>query len=970
MLRAYAAYMKQIGFGISKTAIANTLVHHVQIAQLLIRLFHIRFNPGYDGKETAEALETKIIEALDKVPSLTEDRIIRMYLTLMQATLRTNFFQLVAGQPKPYFSFKLAPRLIPEIPQPRPLFEIFVYSPRVIGVHLRGGKVARGGLRWSDRPEDFRTEVLGLVKAQQVKNAVIVPVGAKGGFVPKQITDNMSREERMEEGIRCYKDFIRGLLDITDNLVEGEVVAPENTVRHDEDDTYLVVAADKGTATFSDIANGIANEYGFWLGDAFASGGSQGYDHKKMGITAKGAWVSVERHFRELGINTRTTEHTSIGIGDMSGDVFGNGMLLSPHTQLVAAFNHMHIFVDPNPNQPASFAERQRMFDLPRSTWEDYNTELISSGGGLFSRLAKSILISQEMKDRFAIQEDRLTPNELVSALLKAPVDLLWNGGIGTYVKSSSESHADVGDKANDSVRINGNELRCRVIGEGGNLGMTQLARVEYGLNGGDCNTDFIDNVGGVDCSDHEVNIKILLNEIVANGDMTEKQRNKLLTEMTDEVGDLVLENSYRQVQAISIAHAQSLKKMAEYRRLISSLEEEDKLSRALEFIPDDETLAERRQSGVGLSRAELSVLISYSKANLKEDLVASDIPQNAYLARELDSAFPGRLRKQYANELHAHRLQPEIVATQIANHLVNHMGITYLHRMKLSTGCSSADITKAYILSREIFGLSPLWEQIEALDNCVTSDVQVQMMLELQRLVRRASRWFLRNRRSELDVAAEVALFAAPIAKLSENFGEWLQGRPAKVWKEKFNYFQQAGVPDQLASVVASADSLYVALGMIEVAGDSGSELQTVVEAYCSLGERLDLYWFGQQLTALEVDNQWQALAREAFRDDLDWQMHAITTSVLRRHSGKGTIGDCIDSWMDENHTLVERWLTMLSELKSVDRYGYSMFTVAIRELFDMAKGSTITEQKSDQALIAAKTGTREETKGTLKSA
>ncbi|OMH32848.1 NAD-glutamate dehydrogenase [Motiliproteus sp. MSK22-1] len=946
MLRAYAAYIKQLKFGISQRAIANCLIHHVGIAKKLIALFNARFEPEGKLLQKQESLKESIIEDLESVPSLTDDRIIRRYLDIILATLRTNFFQKGDdGKLKPYFSFKFSPRDIPDIPHPRPMFEIFVYSPRVQGVHLRGGKVARGGLRWSDRNEDFRTEVLGLVKAQQVKNAVIVPVGAKGGFVAKRLRDSMSREKLMAEGIECYKLFIRGLLDITDNLKDDLVVPPPQVYRHDTDDTYLVVAADKGTATFSDIANGIAKEYDFWLGDAFASGGSQGYDHKGMGITARGAWVSVERHFRELGHNTATTDFTVLAIGDMAGDVFGNGMLRSEHIRLVAAFNHLHIFIDPEPDAAISFKERQRLFDLPRSSWLDYDDSLISKGGGVFSRSAKSIPISTEMQSRFNISANRMTPNALLHAILQAPVDLLWNGGIGTYVKSSDETHNEVGDKANDAIRVDADQLSCRVIGEGGNLGITQRARLEYCLKGGACNTDFIDNAGGVDCSDHEVNIKILLDAIVEAGDLTIKHRNQFLKEMTDSVAELVLGNNYRQVQAISLAEAQTLNKMGEFRRLISHLEDEGKLNRELEFIPSDDELTERRINGKGLTRAELSVIISYCKAQMKEEFIASDLPEDEHASRELETAFPAELVSRYQSEIYQHRLKREIISTQIANHMVNQMGISYVQRLQLSTGSKLPEIAKSYILARDVFQLPQLWSQIEALDNKVGSEVQAKMMLELQRLVRRASRWFLRNRRMELNVQQEVENFAPQVKILSEAMGEWLQGSPAQNWRDRYYYYHQSGVPEDLASVVAGTDSLYMSLGVIEVARDTEANLAHVVEAYCVLGERLDLYWFAKRVSALTVDNHWQALAREAFRDDLDWQVRALATSLIKRWNGKDSISDCFDLWMQQYDLMVLRWLNMLSDLKGADKQDYSMFTVAIRELFDLAKGTMLSE-------------------------
>ncbi|MCW8879602.1 MAG: NAD-glutamate dehydrogenase, partial [Kangiellaceae bacterium] len=647
MLRAYAKYMWQIGSSFSQNYIEETLATYPNIAKQLVEYFFEKFDPEADGKdEKLELLRRVILESLEHVANLDQDRILHRYLELMDATIRTNFFQSSSdGEPKNYISFKLTPSKISDIPQPAPMFEIFVYSPRVEGVHLRGGKVARGGLRWSDRREDFRTEILGLVKAQQVKNSVIVPVGAKGGFVCKRSLTSLSREEFMAEGIACYKIFITALLDITDNLVDGVLTPPQNVVRHDEDDPYLVVAADKGTATFSDIANGISLEHGFWLGDAFASGGSVGYDHKKMGITAKGAWESVKRHFMEMGIDCQTTDFTAVGIGDMAGDVFGNGMLCSRHTKLVAAFNHMHIFIDPNPDAESSYQERERLFNLPRSSWEDYNEQLISKGGGVFSRSAKSIKLSKEIKKLIDVREDTLPPNQLISAILKSEVDLLWNGGIGTYIKAKTETHAEVGDRANDSLRVNGEELHCGIIGEGGNLGVTQLGRIEYMRRGGRANTDFIDNAGGVNCSDNEVNIKILLNQIVANGDMTEKQRNKMLLSMTDEVGDIVLRENFLQAQSISVSKERTQKMVKELMRFIHWLERENKLDRELEFLPSDDELLERLAQGEGLTRAEIAVLTAYGKMVLKEELCTPEVANEPFYQDILINYFPKPIR-------------------------------------------------------------------------------------------------------------------------------------------------------------------------------------------------------------------------------------------------------------------------------------------------------------------------------------
>ncbi|WP_158177801.1 NAD-glutamate dehydrogenase [Pseudomonas viridiflava] len=951
LLRAYARYLKQIRLGFDLGYIASTLNNHTDIARELTRLFKTRFylarKLGSDDLDDKQLrLEQAILTALDDVQVLNEDRILRRYLDLIKATLRTNFYQTDAnGQNKGYFSFKFNPRLIPELPKPVPKFEIFVYSPRVEGVHLRFGNVARGGLRWSDREEDFRTEVLGLVKAQQVKNSVIVPVGAKGGFVPRRLPTTGNRDEVQAEAIACYRIFISGLLDITDNLKEGVLVPPVNVVRHDDDDPYLVVAADKGTATFSDIANGIAIDYGFWLGDAFASGGSAGYDHKKMGITAKGAWVGVQRHFRERDINVQQDSISVIGIGDMAGDVFGNGLLMSDKLQLVAAFNHLHIFIDPNPDPATSFVERQRLFDLPRSAWTDYDTSIMSAGGGIFPRSAKSIAITEQMKARFDIKSDKLTPTELLHALLKAPVDLLWNGGIGTYVKSSEESHADVGDKANDALRVDGNELRCKVVGEGGNLGMTQLGRVEFGLNGGATNTDFIDNAGGVDCSDHEVNIKILLNEVVQAGDMTEKQRNQLLESMTDEVGHLVLGNNYKQTQALSLAARRAYDRIAEYKRLMNDLEARGKLDRAIEFLPAEDQIVERVSAGHGLSRAELSVLISYSKIDLKEALLESRVPDDDYLARDMETAFPPSLSAKFSVAMRGHRLKREIVSTQIANDLVNHMGITFVQRLKESTGMSAANVAGAYVIVRDIFHLPHWFRQIEALDYKVSAEIQLSLMDELMRLGRRATRWFLRSRRNELDAGRDVAHFGPHIAALGLKLDELLEGPTREVWQARYQAYVEAGVPELLARMVAGTTHLYTLLPIIEASDVTGQNAADVAKVYFAVGSALDVTWYLQQISSLPVENNWQALAREAFRDDIDWQQRAITVSVLQMPDGPSDVEERLALWLEQHALMVERWRAMLVELRAASGTDYAMYAVANRELLDLAmSGQAIT--------------------------
>ncbi|GGY63964.1 NAD-glutamate dehydrogenase [Marinobacter zhanjiangensis] len=947
ILRTYARFMRQIRFSNSQTFIANTLVNHVDLTELLLQTFDVRFNPVRQQSRAKSAaaqqkLELEFNAALDDVDNLSEDRVLRLFLELVQATLRTNYFQVdESGQPRPYISVKLDPSAISDVPLPLPMFEIFVYSPRVEGVHLRGGKVARGGLRWSDRFEDYRTEILGLVKAQQVKNAVIVPVGAKGGFVAKRLPDPSDREAFQAEGIEAYKIFIRGLLDITDNLVDLAIAPPKDVVRHDGDDHYLVVAADKGTATFSDIANGLAAEYGFWMGDAFASGGSHGYDHKKMGITARGAWVSVERHFREMGVNPARDTFSVIGIGDMGGDVFGNGLLQSDKARLVAAFNHMHIFVDPNPDPAQSYAERKRLFELRRSAWSDYDESLISEGGGVFNRSAKSIPVSAPMKKLLGIKSDRVPPNMLISHILKAQADLLWIGGIGTYVKSAHESHGDVGDKSNDSLRINGKELRCRVVGEGGNLGMTQLGRIEFALNGGRLNTDFIDNSGGVDCSDHEVNMKILLNRVVAAGDLTEKQRNRMLEDMTEEVADLVLRNNYRQTQALTVANDEAARRLEEYRRLMNAFEASGKLNRELEFLPDEEILEERKVMGKGLTRPELSVLIAYVKGDLKQTLIDSDLPDEPLLVSEMYKVFPRPMVDRFPEELASHQLRREIIATQIANDMINHMGITFVDRLNQSTGADAPAIALAWIIARDVFRLDVWWRRIEELDYQVPATLQVRLMDELMRLMRRSVRWLLRNRRSELNIQSHLDRFTDSISRISANLADYLGAGVEKEWKAQHDKLCKEGVPEDLAAMVSGSSYLYSALGIIEVHESAGVPLKTVANLYYTLGERLDLNWFAGAIANLKPASHWQALARESFREDLDWQQRALTTGVLRMAEDQKQVDACVETWMSQHETMIRRWKGMLAELKNARQPEYAMFSVALRELLDLAQSS-----------------------------
>ncbi|MFT5452302.1 MAG: glutamate dehydrogenase, partial [Enterobacterales bacterium] len=937
MLRAYAKYLLQIGFNLSQSYIEETLAKHPKIVRNLVDLFNDRFNVDADVLDEVDFKKRcrKIRNALSSVSNLDEDRILSRYIDVIRATVRTNYFQNDSnGIPKNYVSFKLNPSLIPEMPQPIPMFEIFVYSPRVEGVHLRFGKVARGGLRWSDRREDFRTEVLGLVKAQQVKNSVIVPVGAKGGFFCKQLDKMEGREAFMNEGIDCYKTFIKALLDITDNYVGDGIVYPENVIRHDEDDPYLVVAADKGTATFSDIANGISEEYNFWLGDAFASGGSVGYDHKKMGITARGAWESVKRHFREMGIDCQNTDFTCVAVGDMAGDVFGNGMLLSEHIKLQAAFNHMHIFIDPNPNVATSFKERKRLFGLPRSSWDDYSKKLISRGGGIFLKSSKSIKLTVQMQALLDTQEKELAPNEVINLILKAKVDLLWNGGIGTYVKSATETHSEVGDKANNSVRINGAELRCKIVGEGGNLGMTQKGRIEYMLNGGYANTDFIDNAGGVDCSDKEVNIKILLNAIVSEGDMTSKQRNNLLASMTDEVSEIVLKDCYNQIQSISITEQKAAVTLKEYMRFIYTLEKEERLDRKLEFIPFDDELLERKAKGKGLTRAELSVLVAYGKMVLKEELLVPEVSENPYYQNVLLNYFPKPLRKKYVKEMRNHRLHDEIIATEVANTMVNFMGSNFAYRIKDETGASFAEITNCFSIALEIFDVRILWQKIEALDNKVPSKVQLEIMARSQRMIRRATRWFLRHGDKSKGLQECIDYFKEGVQLLHADVSDVLEKAEAKDLNRLINSYVEKGVPKVLAKQVSYLSTLFSALDIVEISKASNESVMDVAELYYKLGAKLELHWFLEQIVLQPVDNHWQAFARSAFREELDWQQRGLTLSLLELTDSKLTPEEKLETWIGENAELVSRWQVMVADFKSTNSHEFAKFSVALREL------------------------------------
>ena len=943
MLRLYARYLKQLGISYSQEFIADTLCRYLEITRNLVALFKSYFDPRYAGEtrsERVQGLVIKILSALDDVDNISEDNVIRSYLEVIQATLRTNFFQTIEdGSCKSYISVKLESGKISLAPKPRPEFEIFVYSPRVEGVHLRGGKVARGGLRWSDRLEDYRTEVLGLVKAQQVKNAVIVPTGAKGGFVAKQASLAAGRDAWLQEGIASYMLYIQALLDITDNIIEGKIVPPVDVVRRDGDDPYLVVAADKGTATFSDIANEISHANNFWLGDAFASGGGNGYDHKAMGITARGAWVAVQRHFREIGIDIQQQDFTVIGVGDMGGDVFGNGMLLSEHIRLVSAFNHLHIFVDPNPDAASTFVERQRLFDTPRSSWDDFDRGLMSEGSAIYSRDSKSLTITPQIKQRFAIEQDEMTPTELINAILKSPVDLIWNGGIGTYVKASSENNAEVGDRANDALRVNGRDLRCKVFGEGGNLGMTQRGRIEFCLKGGLCNTDFIDNAAGVDCSDHEVNIKILLNQLLLNGHLGVAERNQFLESMTDTVAELVLHNNLRQTQAISLAQHRSDLQHAEYQRFMAWLESSGKLDRELEFLPTDDQLSERiNRHKPSWTRPELAVLVCYSKVMLKEALVVADLLSEPFLAASVERAFPPALVARYPDEVANHQLRQEIVATQLANDMVDRVGFSFFFRQMESTGASAGDVIRAYSIAMNILGLHQLWDNIENSD--LPATVQLDLLHILIRLTRRTTRWLLRNRRHNLNCSEIVGQFTAPMHLLLQQLPELHEVEWIKLWSAEKANITGLGVDDLLASRLAASDSMFICLGVVDTALDLGKPVQQVAKLYFKLGEFLSLDWFMAQIVALNPGNRWQDLARESYVDDLEGQRRRLTANLMGDLVGDD-IQLLVEGWQQQQAPLIERWKFMIKDLRHGPTPDFAMISVALRELLDLAQAS-----------------------------
>ncbi len=949
MLRAYCRYLLQTGVPFSQASMERTLAANPTIARNLVRLFERRFDPDASRRDP-EKLVAQIRTDLEAVASLDEDRILRGYLHVLEATLRTNYYQRAGthsegasaqGSPaattsKAYISFKLDPARIPDLPLPRPKFEVFVYSPRVEAVHLRMGYVARGGIRWSDRREDFRTEILGLMKAQNVKNTLIVPVGAKGGFVCKRLP-NGSREEIQAEVVACYQTLIRGLLDLTDNIVAGRIVPPPRVVRRDSDDAYLVVAADKGTATFSDIANAISMEYAYWLGDACASGGSAGYDHKKMAITARGAWECVKRHFREIGKDIQKEDFTVIGIGDMSGDVFGNGMLLSKHIRLQAAFDHRHIFLDPGADAASGFSERQRLFNLPRSSWDDYDRKRISRGGGVFPRTLKSITLSPEAAAMLGITASTATPNEIMTAILRMPADLLWNGGIGTYVKSREESNAQVGDRANDGIRINGADLRAKVVGEGGNLGFSQRGRVEYALCGGRLNTDFIDNSAGVNTSDVEVNIKILLNPLMQAGKLTRADRNKLLSRMTNEVAALVLRNNYLQSQALSTLELQTRERLPEYQHLIRSLERSGDLNRALEFLPADDELVERRKRNAGLTRPELSILLAYSKIWLTNHLLDSDVPEDPYLSSELVRYFPSPIQERYARAISQHRLRREIITTATTNSLVNRMGPTFVPRAQEDTGAEPAQIARAYTAAREIFDMRDTWAHIEALDTRIPAKVQYSMSFQTSRLLRHVTYWLLAHRKRELQVDAAVAEFRKGVRQLEAGIEEILAGTE----RERFDRIRkehiEGGVPPALATRIASLGANNAALDIVEIATSHDVSVVEAARVYFEIGAKIGMDWLRSQIEQLAVEGPWQAIARTGLRDAALRIHRRLAECVLSREEHGGAHAR-VKAWIEGGGELLAHWQRTLNDMRSTAAADFASLSVGVETVRKLA--------------------------------
>jgi glutamate dehydrogenase len=951
LLRAYAKYLRQANFPYSQSYIESVLNEHCSTSRSLVLLFEALFEPRASGPTSrdAQAAAAAVAADIDALVSLDTDRILRAFASLVQATLRTNYYVTREGSARMrnVLSIKLDAQLVDELPLPRPKYEIFVYSPRVEGVHLRFGPVARGGLRWSDRRDDFRTEILGLVKAQAVKNAVIVPVGAKGGFVLKRPPlptgdPAVDRDANRAEGVACYQLFVSGLLDVTDNVDHstGKVSPPPQVIRRDGDDAYLVVAADKGTATFSDIANDVAKAYGFWLGDAFASGGSVGYDHKAMGITARGAWEAVKRHFREMGVDTQTEDFTVVGVGDMSGDVFGNGMLLSKHIRLIAAFDHRHVFLDPDPDAATSWTERQRMFELPRSSWDDYDKSQISEGGGVYSREQKAIPVSPQVRTALGIYEDvsEMAPPDLIKAILLTPVDLLFNGGIGTYIKAETESDANVGDRANDPVRVNGNQLRAKVIGEGGNLGVTALGRVEFDLAGGRINTDAMDNSAGVDCSDHEVNIKILIDSLVTAGKVKVEERTQLLESMTDEVAQLVLTDNEDQNDLIGTSRANAASLLPVHALQIKYLEGRG-LNRELEALPSEKEIARRTEAGIGLTSPELSTLMAHVKLTLKEEMLTTELPEQDVFASRLPQYFPTPLRERFTPEIRTHQLRREIVATMLINDLVDTGGISYAFRISEDVGVGPIDAIRTYVATDAIFGVGHIWRRIRAAD--IPVELSDRLTLDTRRLIDRAGRWLLNYRPQPLAVGAEINRFAAKVKALTPRMPEWLRGDDKAIVEQEVAEFVSQGAPQDLAYRVAAGLYRFSLLDIIDIADITEVETDDVADTYFALMDRLGTDGLLTAISELPRNDRWHSLARLAIRDDIYASLRSLCLDVLAVGEPHESGEEKIAEWEHISASRVERARRTLTEIYESGATDLATLSVAARQIRRMTRTS-----------------------------
>ncbi|MEK6734316.1 MAG: NAD-glutamate dehydrogenase [Pseudomonadota bacterium] len=934
LLRSFAEYLYQVKIGYSKEYIGQVLNKHFDVVKQIIELFYAKFNNKLtidERKTQSEHLKNAIEKDLSLIHDNIEDQIIRRFIDLVDNVLRTNYFLHDAdGQYKDYISLKIDSCKIASIPLPRPFREIFVYSANFEAIHLRGGKVARGGLRWSDRAEDYRTEVLGLMKTQIVKNSVIVPTGSKGGFILKNIT-GLDREALYAKAVHCYQNFLRGILDITDNIIEGKTHHPKHIVHYDDKDPYLVVAADKGTATFSDIANQISAEYNFWLGDAFASGGSNGYDHKKMGITAKGGWISVMRHFQEMGININKTDFTVVGIGDMSGDVFGNGMLLSEHIRLVGAFNHIHIFIDPNPDSKKSFEERKRLFNLPRSTWLDYNPEILSKGAKIYDRKAKLLELTPEIKERFKLPVDKITPNEMIKVLLTAEVDLLWNGGIGTYVKASFETNEQVGDKTNDNLRCNGSDLKCKIIGEGGNLGLTQYGRIEYARKGGRLNTDAIDNSAGVDCSDHEVNIKIALHQALGKSMITEEERVELLRHMTEDVAELVLKDNRTQTRALTIAEQEGHEILGSQEHFINLLEESEILDRKLEGLPSPQQFAQLHSSKIGLTRPELSVLLAYSKNAIYNNLIETTIPDEEYFNSELSAYFPESMREKFAEIIASHPLRREIITTAITNSMVNRIDTFYLHLTVESTGHKFCDIARAYTITRDVFDLRNLWKEINTLDGLIPVENQSKLYIVIKKFVMRSTSWLLRNYKGKLNIASVISEYGDKIKELYAIIGGCAIGKFKENYNSDLSNFITMSVPSELAKKIAILNLLSSAYNIVEVSNKYKVATQKVAIIYFEIGHRFSLDWLRHCANNLVAENNWQDLAIRGFKDEL-YDIHRRITASAVELSERSEDG--LEKWYKQNDKHIKLFDRFILEVKSNNNIEYAMIDLSLKKL------------------------------------